>query len=234
MFFADLNRLLLDNIRNRVTNGEISERSLARMVGVSQPHMHNLLCGKRDLNSTMADRILYYLRLSTLDLIEPQVLSQYAALETQDPQQQTFLPVLEGRLGPSWPWPGNVAEFHRFPVARQIITRMHQPVVVRVGDDHRMHPLFGDGDWALLDQSPAARTEVDTAGLYVIRRGRVGVLRHLRYVNRTLYMITQDSLDDPTSWEPVALDSVHITHVVRARATLISHEDGWTDPGTPT
>jgi hypothetical protein len=32
-------------LRERVMNGEISERRLAQLTGISQPHMHNVLKG---------------------------------------------------------------------------------------------------------------------------------------------------------------------------------------------
>lgn len=70
MYFEILHARLIVAIRNRVRNGEMSERSLARLAGISQPHMHNVLKGARCLSSGSADVILRSLRMSILDLLE--------------------------------------------------------------------------------------------------------------------------------------------------------------------
>lgn len=49
---------------------KLTERSLARITGISQPHLHNALKGKRLLSVQKPDRILSYLELDLLDLIE--------------------------------------------------------------------------------------------------------------------------------------------------------------------
>jgi transcriptional regulator with XRE-family HTH domain len=76
MDFHELERRLLEHLRHRVRSGELTERSLARITGVSQPHIHNVLKGKRTLSSDTADVILHILRLDLLDLIEPEELAQ--------------------------------------------------------------------------------------------------------------------------------------------------------------
>ena len=62
-------RLIL-NLRERVRSGEITERRLARLAGVSQPHLHNVLSGKRLLSIEMADQVLRRLDLELLDLFD--------------------------------------------------------------------------------------------------------------------------------------------------------------------
>jgi plasmid maintenance system antidote protein VapI len=54
-----------------VRSGDATERGLARLTGVSQPHMHNVLKGKRLLSPEMADQIVGQLHLDLLDFIEP-------------------------------------------------------------------------------------------------------------------------------------------------------------------
>ena len=70
MTFHDLHHRLIADLRQRVHSGEVTERSLARITGVSQPHMHNVLKGKRLLSAEMADAILRKLDMDLLDLIE--------------------------------------------------------------------------------------------------------------------------------------------------------------------
>ena len=47
MLFADVRNALTAVLRARVRNGELTERGLARLVGVSQPHIHNVLKGSK-------------------------------------------------------------------------------------------------------------------------------------------------------------------------------------------
>jgi transcriptional regulator with XRE-family HTH domain len=71
MDYATLYERLTSNLRDRIRRGEITERGLARMTFVSQPHIHHVLKGKRALSAEMADRIMRHLRIDLLDLIEP-------------------------------------------------------------------------------------------------------------------------------------------------------------------
>jgi hypothetical protein len=70
MNFQDLQRRLVEDLRQRVRSGDVTERSLARATGVSQPHMHNVLKGIRLLSVDTADQILKHLDMDILDLIE--------------------------------------------------------------------------------------------------------------------------------------------------------------------
>ena len=72
MTFHDLNQRLVEDLRQRVRSGEVTERSLARATGVSQPHMHNVLKGKRLLSPETADAVLKQLDMNVLDLIRPE------------------------------------------------------------------------------------------------------------------------------------------------------------------
>ncbi len=70
--FALLLARVLADVRLRVSNGEFSERQLARRVHISQPQLHNVLKGARTLTPALADRLLVSLdiRLSILSGVE--------------------------------------------------------------------------------------------------------------------------------------------------------------------
>jgi len=72
MNFEDLHFRLTEHLRELVRSGEVTERSLARITCVSQPHIHNVLKGKRLLSLQMADEILYRLHLDVTDLLRPE------------------------------------------------------------------------------------------------------------------------------------------------------------------
>jgi len=84
MTLGDLQNRFVALLRKRVRNGELTERGLARMVGVSQPHMHNVLHGKRSFSVETTDEMMRLLRVDVLDLIEP---SEW--LEARNPQRPT-------------------------------------------------------------------------------------------------------------------------------------------------
>jgi hypothetical protein len=71
MNFSDFQERLRAHLRELVRRGEVTERGLARLTLVSQPHIHHVLKGKRALSPETADKILLQLRLDLLDLLEP-------------------------------------------------------------------------------------------------------------------------------------------------------------------
>jgi len=68
MYFETLQGRLLRSVRSRVQNGELTERRLASLTGISQPHVHNILKGARTLSPEKGDLILRALEMSVLDL----------------------------------------------------------------------------------------------------------------------------------------------------------------------
>lgn len=76
MTFHDLQQRLLDELRQRVHSGAATERSLARLSGISQPHLHNVLKGKRILSVKRADEVLRRLQIDVLHLIDTEELRE--------------------------------------------------------------------------------------------------------------------------------------------------------------
>jgi hypothetical protein len=227
MYFADLQASLLESLRTRVRNGQLTERGLARLVGVSQPHMHNVLKGVRFLSSDLADQILRSLNISIWDLLDRDVIARY--LDTPQPalSDRTYVPMLSGVLGPGHNWPADIDSHQRFAVRTVQAMAVTRPVVVALGEDVRMRAVVNDGDFALLDQSLSARCNIDPDGLYAVKRGNTGVIRRLRFCGRGIFIATDDSLSQPGAWERITLETQHIQHVVRAKATLLANESNW-------
>jgi transcriptional regulator with XRE-family HTH domain len=71
MTLGDVQQRFIALLQKRVRNGELTERGLARMVGLSQRHMHNVLHGKRSFSVETTDEIMRRLRMDVLDFIEP-------------------------------------------------------------------------------------------------------------------------------------------------------------------
>jgi transcriptional regulator with XRE-family HTH domain len=72
MSFHLLQLRVIARVQERVRRGDVTERGLARLTGISQPHLHNILKGVRALSPQMADLILQQLHIDLLDLLDPE------------------------------------------------------------------------------------------------------------------------------------------------------------------
>jgi hypothetical protein len=68
--FRDLQGRLITFVVTKIRNGEFTERRLARVLGVSQPQLHNVLKGARPLKPEFADCLLRQFEIGILDLVE--------------------------------------------------------------------------------------------------------------------------------------------------------------------
>lgn len=75
--FQRLHQRLILLLVQRVQGGELTERGIAHMTGVSQPHIHNVLKGKRLFSAVTADAVLRELQLDLLDLVERRELLEW-------------------------------------------------------------------------------------------------------------------------------------------------------------
>jgi hypothetical protein len=60
----------LKKLRQRVRSGAATERGLARLSGISQSHLHNVLKGKRVLSMEKAGDVLRRVEIDILHLID--------------------------------------------------------------------------------------------------------------------------------------------------------------------
>jgi len=77
MDFHQLQMRFVAFLRERVRSGELTERGLARITRVSQPHIHNVLKEKRFLSMEMSDKMLCRLRMDVLDLMGTEDLAEW-------------------------------------------------------------------------------------------------------------------------------------------------------------
>jgi hypothetical protein len=225
MLFADVRRALTAVLRARVRNGELTERGLARLVGVSQPHIHNVLKGVRTLSPDLSDQILQHLRLTLLDLIERERME--AHLSFVHTSGYIYVPLLQGAIGPGCPWPTKVSASDRLPFPGPQASSIQNPVAARLADDARMSIVFTGGDVALLDQGLRARSHIEHSAYYVVKSARGGIIRRLEVNGGTIYVIAEDASERPIAWERVHLNGRPITQLVRARAHLVNPVCEW-------
>ncbi len=69
MLMMDLLATLKAHLNMRIRNGELTERNLAKRIGLSQAHMHNVLKGARILTAEVADLLMLELNLTVADLV---------------------------------------------------------------------------------------------------------------------------------------------------------------------
>lgn len=80
VLFAVLQARLIRFLNLRIQNGDFTERGLARILGISQPQVHNVLKGARKLTPELADHLMCRFDMSVLDLLEASELADQASL----------------------------------------------------------------------------------------------------------------------------------------------------------
>jgi transcriptional regulator with XRE-family HTH domain len=221
MYFEELHGRLLLSLRMRLSNGELTERRLARLTGISQPHVHNVLKGKRILSPRAADQILHRLGLSILDLLrrEESARSICSACEWKD--RYVEVPVLEGWLGPGLPLPKELSKVESYPFPKSYVVSMEGPVVARLAPDALMPGLCRANDLALLDRSHSKRLRLEEEACYVVSRYGEGVIRRLQVKGADLLLLTIASPGELEGRELVRLEGGHLLDFVKARVTWI-------------
>jgi transcriptional regulator with XRE-family HTH domain len=188
MYFELFKNRLLQKLRMRMRNGELTERSLARLIGVSQPHVHNVLKGARILSPEIADIILHKLRMSLLDLIEPEEFETAIAARNV---RRTFalVPLLEGFVGPGHAWPEKVTPGDGVWISATETHGLQHIAATRLAPDPQVAATGGPGRIALLDLSERARSGFDPDSYYAISHENQSYLRKLRVTTFALYLL---------------------------------------------
>jgi transcriptional regulator with XRE-family HTH domain len=83
MRFGVLQARVIEHVWGKVRNGEVTVRGLALRAGVSQPHLHNVLSGRRALSPEVADLMLEALNLSLWDVLKEGELPGRKGVENQ-------------------------------------------------------------------------------------------------------------------------------------------------------
>jgi transcriptional regulator with XRE-family HTH domain len=221
MYFENLHARLIAVLRARLQNGELSERRLAHLTGISQPHVHNVLKGARILSPRAADRILRRLELSVLDLLPPREEGGGVCLRCSRRDRSVEVPVLEGWLGPGLPLPRQLSKLDSHPFPRSWLASLENPLLVRLSGDPRMSGLLRENDMALLDHSPARRQHLRADELYVVNRHGEGLVRSLRLERSDLLLLRGVASDGSETVAALPLKGCHLLDVVLARVAWL-------------
>jgi len=217
--FQDAQAKLLAHVRDRIHNGELTERSLARRIGISQPHVHNVLKGVRNLSPEIFDSLLNFFQMSLLDLAPFDDLES-AIARRRATERVSEIPFLDARIGPSLPWPAAVNWREAYPFPSLAVSP--ELVMARLGPDHSMSRTLVDSDVALLDTSERGRSPVSPEGLYAVSFGGQAVLRHIRRGARTYYLVTDVAMNQPALWQ--RLSPTELAGSMRGRVRWLGRE----------
>lgn len=148
MGFNQLLNRLLHEARLRIRNGQLTESRLARLSGVSQPHMHHILMGKRGLQTAVADRLLAALGLDVSELLDAESRSpaSQAADFSRRPLSHTehtvLAPMLAGLIGAGFPSPAAMYPPKYLPLPRREIPGDCALSAARLAHDPTLEPHF--------------------------------------------------------------------------------------------
>ena len=213
--FRELSDRLVSHLKALIRSGELTERGLARLVGYSQPHVHNVLAGVRGVNMRFADDVLRSLGITLEELATDG--------DQGTPLNHIRVPMCSGELSSNRGFPKESEGSSVILVPADAVATATGSLAMRVGaDEDAMWPTIRPGDLVVIDSSPRCRVEPDVAGVYVLRVGGRGVLRRCQRVGSRLLTIS----DHATSGEPsstwIALERKKILDIVRGRVVWMS------------
>lgn len=222
-------RRLLQAASQRICNGDFTERGLARLIDVSQPHLHNIMKGRKALSPEIGDALLQGLSLSLLDLVSPQELGLTLLEHQPAPSVSRLVPILHGRLGPDDPFPDWRSVAHWLRASSPLLTRARRPALVECGPDPE-NTLFPAPCFALLDYDDTARLDTSPSSWFALRWRGAGYLRRLRRQPGALLILGQNSPDSPALPHRLELNDASVLHVVRARILWVGPDPRHADP----
>jgi hypothetical protein len=227
MDFRLLHLRLVAHVLARVRNGEISERSLARLTGISQPHVHNVLKGTRLLSTVMADRILRRLRIDMVELLAgvescansgPATSLPFVPAQTCDCR---MVALLDGWIGRGYPFP-KMTGTERYPFMATDVERLESPVAARLAPDPQHIPMFGGSGVVLLDRAVTACRDADEEAYFALDLYGGGTIGMMRRSNGYLYLWTGHA----KAWELAPLPDGDLRQVVQGRVSLVARNFG--------
>ncbi len=215
MQIQELISRLVETARLRVQQGTVTVRRLARLCGVSQPHMHNVLKDNRSLSPESADRLMQALGVSVAEL-----LWRYP---NEAESEVRAIPVIRQRIGPGSD--ANLALFRGYaPFPGSLLAGLVRPVAARLGPELILPALFHGNDLLLLDQNEELRAHPAGGRCWVVAEEAGLRIRYVRLGGSRLYLASEATVHDPRAWDSVQLQGRNILDVVRARIVWIGRE----------
>jgi hypothetical protein len=206
---------LVRHLQEMVRRGETSERSLARLTLYSQPHIHNILHGKRRMTLELADQLMSLLGIPVLALLTQEELGGRSPARAGGTLP---VPVLEACLEGGKPFPSRVNSRQPRPFPVSDLAGIVSPALARLGtSEDSMLPTLWPGDLVLLDRSPLERRCPSNEGIYAISWKNKGWIARCRRAGRALAVVVDNARAAASPPETISLANREILDVVRGR-----------------
>ncbi len=225
MNFSDLERRLLEDLRARVRRREISERRLALETGFSQPHVHNVLKGARQLTSEVADRLMHRMGIRAEDLFQPAELER--VLPTRELQDSPFreAPMLKGRIAAGQPFPIEARFSSSRAFTQEFLGQFTRPVLVKVGaGEVSMLPTIQPNDLLLIDQSEQRRRRPEFSRIYALSLDEGGTIKRCEIVENELVIVPENMQQRGFTPRTIPLEDHNILDIIRGEVVWIGRE----------
>lgn len=220
MTFREAYADLIVQLYARIRNGETSQRELARELGISQPHMNNVLKGRRTLSFDRADVLLNSIDASLVFLAPAHAVRKKKVAK----EYSTRIPVIMPVIGPGSSWTLKLSGA-RCCASGTLPVLSRRAAFGRLTLDPQMPSLTSMYDLALLDMSAAARRLDSPDNLFLVCPSNEPLLRWVRGGLDTLYLADEFSLNLPLLWRPVPLHQRELLRVVKARVIWLGQEE---------
>jgi transcriptional regulator with XRE-family HTH domain len=215
VYFNALQRKLIEIARERVHAGGLTERGLARLCGVSQSHMHNVLKEIRWLSNASADRLM-----AALDMEIPDLISRISPRNNTD---ISLVPAMRGRIGPGAD--GDLESTRGYvPLPSFVVKGVADAVAGWLGSDLVLPRELAARDLVLLDQNPLARAAPAAGLLWVVSEGAGLRVRYVAVEKDRLRIGNALTREDPARWQSTPLQGRNILNIVRARIVWMGRE----------
>lgn len=216
MYFQDLQGKLIGIARERIQAGELTERGLARMCGISQPHIHNVLKNVRLLSTEALDRLMRALDIRVADLL-------WGVSKEPGPHFRA-IPLVRNRIGPGSEAALTSLRGH-YPFPEPLLSELVEPLAARLGPDLVLPRGLVAHDLVLLDQNPLERSAPSgDTGVWVVKEGSSLSVRYVRRGGTHLYVGNEATHEQPERWRAVPLAQRNILDIVKARIVWISRK----------
>lgn len=228
--FALIQNRLLEMLRQRLRNGDFTERGLARVVGISQPHIHNVLKGVRVLSPDLGDQVISGLDLSLMELLGVDELGEALMAKQARRLGAQSVPLLAGKLGPEDPFPDWRAAAAWVAAKNPELRALRRPAFVPLGADPAVPAVWRRFGYGLLDFDEARRSEPGLPGWYALRWRGGGYVRQVRLRERRLAVLGQWTLEHMEGPESIDVEAGSILQIVKARLVWIGPDPmsaGW-------